>query len=713
MNSKAPRPHPILHGGTFGLMAGDKPMYPASIEANHENLVRVLKQMGLKHEQTHGRYGEPERSVIIHNPREDQMKTLGKLFGQESIIHSSKGQHRLIYTNGPDEGKHRGTTPGLPPHEWSENPPDDNYTHIPGNGHFRINFDFNQEPQGNEITPGLKKSQDQMPGGKGDNKPDSDFSPEALALGVKIEIEEHGLDEDRAKEIAKDHLTENPSYYNKELNKSIASIAETPVILIQYNNGVKQVTKKTYTPEEAAEIAMEFGRMRINQIAKSLQELHHRELKKAIIPPHKHNTGTVSSSGIEDIPPGKSNPPGKNDVMKEESSSEETREETSGEESPEETSMSKEELCKECGKGHELEKGCTPVHTMDKSIIKDSKGKTIDNGIVSGSNLPGDKDSEEVSHDGSGGEITKGKTVKKSLSDIHKLAKAFAPPMAKPPSGKNMGTHVPTSKPAGSMTKVVLPPTPNPQQGVPQAIVAKEVKEMVVHNSKTVKPPKGADYKAKQEGTKAVYTAKEELEKGVMADIARRNSPPGPEAPAATPKVTMPTPEQHAERAAQFQSFTPPAATTGHTMKPGIFGRLGKSELAKAIPGKSVTTSIPSLKPAAAGLHTVGGAPGNTSMTPTLPHKTQESTTAGVKPTSLQAAPVDVGANVDVFKLTGAPPLKANPNTKSVAPRPTLKPAGAQYATAGAGSSPTDSDKTAGASTNPASPKALAAKPKV
>lgn len=145
---KTPPMHPVLNGGTFGMMSGENPLFHAHVDASHENLVKTLNAMGLRHEQTQGRYGSPERSVLIHNPREDQMKTLGKLFGQESVIHSSGGKHKLIYTNGPDEGKFRGTVPAQQPHEWFEHPPEDYYTHLPGAGHFRINFDFDQPPQG-------------------------------------------------------------------------------------------------------------------------------------------------------------------------------------------------------------------------------------------------------------------------------------------------------------------------------------------------------------------------------------------------------------------------------------------------------------------------------------------------------------------------------------------------------------------------------------
>lgn len=64
----------------------------------------------------------------------------------------------------------------------------------------------------NKQKEALKK--DLMPGGKGDDRADSQFDPDQLAAGVKVEMEEHGLDEARAKEVAKDHLTEDPNYYS-------------------------------------------------------------------------------------------------------------------------------------------------------------------------------------------------------------------------------------------------------------------------------------------------------------------------------------------------------------------------------------------------------------------------------------------------------------------------------------------------------------------
>jgi hypothetical protein len=49
--------------------------------------------------------------------------------------------------------------------------------------------------------------------GMADGKPDSDFDPEQLEKGIKVEME-HTKDKDIARKIAKDHLTEFSHYYD-------------------------------------------------------------------------------------------------------------------------------------------------------------------------------------------------------------------------------------------------------------------------------------------------------------------------------------------------------------------------------------------------------------------------------------------------------------------------------------------------------------------
>jgi hypothetical protein len=140
--------HPIFGGGRYGIMSGENPMFNSGIEQpSHEKLVRALKDMHLKFQETHGRYGAPERSVIVHNPSREHMSQLGKMFGQESVVFGQGGRHELLYTNGEHEGKSRLTDPTQHPINYFADPPEDYYSALPGSGgYFRINFDWGSDP---------------------------------------------------------------------------------------------------------------------------------------------------------------------------------------------------------------------------------------------------------------------------------------------------------------------------------------------------------------------------------------------------------------------------------------------------------------------------------------------------------------------------------------------------------------------------------------
>ena len=60
----------------------------------------------------------------------------------------------------------------------------------------------------------LIKEPEKLHGGAGDSKPDSDFNSQQLEIGIKHEME-HTKNRKIAKEIAKDHLSEDPNYYKK------------------------------------------------------------------------------------------------------------------------------------------------------------------------------------------------------------------------------------------------------------------------------------------------------------------------------------------------------------------------------------------------------------------------------------------------------------------------------------------------------------------
>lgn len=58
------------------------------------------------------------------------------------------------------------------------------------------------------------RDEEKLKGGKGDYRPDSDFDTKQLEIGTQHEME-HTKDRKLAKEIAKDHLSEDPNYYKK------------------------------------------------------------------------------------------------------------------------------------------------------------------------------------------------------------------------------------------------------------------------------------------------------------------------------------------------------------------------------------------------------------------------------------------------------------------------------------------------------------------
>jgi hypothetical protein len=61
-----------------------------------------------------------------------------------------------------------------------------------------------------------------LPGGVGDQTPTNQIDPVQLSTGIQIEME-HTNDLDIAKEIAMDHLTEDPKYYSKLVDAGLAS----------------------------------------------------------------------------------------------------------------------------------------------------------------------------------------------------------------------------------------------------------------------------------------------------------------------------------------------------------------------------------------------------------------------------------------------------------------------------------------------------------
>lgn len=99
------------------------------------------------------------------------------------------------------------------------------------------------------ILAGLKKtSADLLAGGEADNKPDSDFSADKLQEGAEHE-REHTDNGQIAKEIAKDHLQEDPAYYEKQ--KELKHAAEIPSIILKLREAKAHSDAKRYDKKNA------------------------------------------------------------------------------------------------------------------------------------------------------------------------------------------------------------------------------------------------------------------------------------------------------------------------------------------------------------------------------------------------------------------------------------------------------------------------------
>jgi len=99
-------------------------------------------------------------------------------------------------------------------------------------------------------------ARDYIRGGKGDMLPDRMFKKKQLAKGVKHE-REHTMDPEIAKEIAKDHLAENPDYYTMleraEKKADASSQPEAPAADMSPNNTMN-LTSMRLPPSEIDKI---------------------------------------------------------------------------------------------------------------------------------------------------------------------------------------------------------------------------------------------------------------------------------------------------------------------------------------------------------------------------------------------------------------------------------------------------------------------------
>lgn len=115
-------------------------LYPKTIHKTHNEVLSMLRELGIQCYEVQGQYDKPEISILVSSPSFTQkllVTELAKKLGQESIIFAENGVNMLFFTNGENEGKAyygKGT-------KFYTSEPDNYYTKI-GNTYFSHNLDF-------------------------------------------------------------------------------------------------------------------------------------------------------------------------------------------------------------------------------------------------------------------------------------------------------------------------------------------------------------------------------------------------------------------------------------------------------------------------------------------------------------------------------------------------------------------------------------------
>jgi hypothetical protein len=103
---------------------------------------------------------------------------------------------------------------------------------------------------------GSVRKAEKLEGGAGDNTPDDAFDPEQLKAGIKVELE-HTKDRAVAKEVAKDHLTESPDYYEKL--KVMESDMDATKSLVEITKALKAMTVLGLSRRARMDVAYKVG----------------------------------------------------------------------------------------------------------------------------------------------------------------------------------------------------------------------------------------------------------------------------------------------------------------------------------------------------------------------------------------------------------------------------------------------------------------------
>lgn len=144
------------------IFSAENPLYPVKYSLDAKGVRDLLTRKGYKFDEIQGQYGQPEKSILVHNPSKEAVRHLQDLahgLGQESSIYSDGYNHELHFHHGENAGKHmkgQGTT-------WHKRQPTENYSTLKDGTHFSHVFgqDMHEEETSMLKPEGyIRKSED-------------------------------------------------------------------------------------------------------------------------------------------------------------------------------------------------------------------------------------------------------------------------------------------------------------------------------------------------------------------------------------------------------------------------------------------------------------------------------------------------------------------------------------------------------------------------
>jgi len=137
------KPHGIHDKIPHFIFSAENPMHPSKFSMSHEDTLKFLQDKGYHAEEMKGKYGQEERSIIVHNPPSHSLRHLNRLaqdMGQDSSIISDGHKHEMHYLNGMKAGRHHKGNGTL----LHQDAPEDYYSTLSDGTHFTHGFDFDK-----------------------------------------------------------------------------------------------------------------------------------------------------------------------------------------------------------------------------------------------------------------------------------------------------------------------------------------------------------------------------------------------------------------------------------------------------------------------------------------------------------------------------------------------------------------------------------------